>query len=331
MKKLCLFIYIIVVLMSFNINIKASQIKCVYGNLTITYDTNSNNFNVTSSSSNIKYDHKLTPTNFTTNDNKLTCLDKIYVVSYITNSNRTLTYELSAYSKDAMKVDGKPYSLDLDKSNSNVVNDENKPEDEIIECKYSSGDYTASLRYNKNTKEIQKVPGKCTELNTDLKESNFSSGECPAAKLITDSGRSGTGVYCNISANYGGASSPSKEDTGSNIQLQNNLGPFKFKIPELGEGSGFGKKANCKQVLGTNGYRIVNGLISIVRILAPIVAILVAMIDLLPGVTTKDEKKIKESTRKCVTIGIVLLVIEVIPYIVRLIGAIFEFDLTCIG
>ena len=111
----------------------------------------------------------------------------------------------------------------------------------------------------------------------------------------------------------------------------NTYNPIKFIIPDIGGGSGFGKKANCKQTLGDNGYKIINGLIRIVRILAPIVAILVSMITLIPAVTAKDENKVKEATRKCVTIGIVLLVIEVIPYIVRLIGTILDFDLSCIG
>ena len=103
------------------------------------------------------------------------------------------------------------------------------------------------------------------------------------------------------------------------------------EIPDIGGGDGFGKSANCKKIFGENGYNIVNGLIKIVRILAPIVATLVAMITLIPAITAKDEDKVKAATKKCVTIGIVLLVIEVIPYIVRLIGVIIGFDLSCIG
>jgi hypothetical protein len=104
-----------------------------------------------------------------------------------------------------------------------------------------------------------------------------------------------------------------------------------FKIPDIGGGDGFGKSANCKKVLGDSGYNLVNGLIKIVRILAPIVATLIAMITLIPAITAKDEDKVKAATKKCVIIGIVLLVIEVIPYIVRLIGVIIGYDLSCIG
>ncbi len=205
---------------------------------------------------------------------------------------------------------------------------------EEFTCAYSSGSITAALKFNKTTKEITKIPGNCEGgLNTDLTADDFSNGTCPAAKLITNGGRGGTGIYCNISKDYGSGSAPSAEPPADSIQSYNNLPPSNnsFKIPDIGGGDGFGKSANCKKVLGDSGYNLVNGLIKIVRILAPIVATLVAMITLIPAITAKDEDKVKAATKKCVTIGIVLLVIEVIPYIVRLIGVIIGYDLSCIG
>ena len=109
--------------------------------------------------------------------------------------------------------------------------------------------------------------------------------------------------------------------------------PITFIVPAPGGGS-FGKSANCLAIMGGSdgaAYRIINGAVNIIRILAPIVAIVNAMIVLMPAITAKDETGLKKATKKCVIIGVVLLIIEVFPYVVRLIGAVFGFDLSCIG
>ena len=423
MKKLNIFICAMVMFLIFSTNINASSLKCVYGHLIVTYNTDNYKFTAKSDNSYIEYQHKLNSTNFTTSNGKLMCLEELYVVSYSTNSNRITTFNLSVYKKDAQIVNGKPYSIALDEKNSYVDNGDqggsssggggnssggqggsgsgsggypsgdpggsssggggnpsnsssgssksgnsssgsagassssssgksssqsssptgathsgsssssSEPESDSIDCLYSSGNYNAVLHYKKSTQEIFTESTTCTNITTNAKPEDFSSGTCPPATLITDGGRSGTGVYCNIEVGYPGSSSPSQQQYGDSIQSYNSMSAsrYSFKIPDIGGGTGFGSTANCKKIFGDAGYKIVNGLIRIIRILAPIVAILVSMITLIPAVTAKDEVKVKAATKKCVTIGIVLLVIEVIPYIVRLIGVILAFDLSCIG
>ena len=206
------------------------------------------------------------------------------------------------------------------------------PEDDTIDCPYISGDYNAILHYKKNTQEILTESTKCTQITHNAKAEDFSSGNCPPAKLTATPGRYVNEVYCNIEVNYPGASAPSQIQYGDSIQSYNSMSSSNsFKIPDIGGDTGFGKSANCKKVFGDAGYKIINGLIRLLRILAPIVAILIAMITLIPAVTAKDESKVKAATKKCVTIGIVLLIIEVIPYLIRLVGVILDFDLSCIG
>ena len=438
MKKLNIFIYAMVMFLIFSTNINASSLKCVYGHLIVTYNTDNYKFTAKSDNSYVEYQHRLNSTNFTTSNGKLMCLEELYVVSYSTNSNRITTFNLSVYKKDAQIVNGKPYSIALDEKNSYVDNGDqggsssggggnssggqggsgsgsggypsggqggsgsgsggypsgdpggsssggggnpsnsssgssksgnsssgsagassssssgksssqsssptgathsgsssssSEPESDSIDCLYSFGNYNAVLHYKKSTQEIFTESTTCTNITTNAKPEDFSSGTCPPATLITDGGRSGTGVYCNIEVGYPGSSSPSQQQYGDSIQSYNSMyaSRYSFKIPDIGGGTGFGSTANCKKIFGDAGYKIVNGLIRIIRILAPIVAILVSMITLIPAVTAKDEVKVKAATKKCVTIGIVLLVIEVIPYIVRLIGVILDFDLSCIG
>ncbi len=102
-----------------------------------------------------------------------------------------------------------------------------------------------------------------------------------------------------------------------------------FNVPSPG-GGGFGNEADCKKTVGAAGYTIIHGVLRAVQLLAPVVAIVIAMITLIPAVTAKDEMGIKKATKTCVTIGVVLVVIEVMPYIVLLIGRILGYDLTCL-
>ncbi len=102
-----------------------------------------------------------------------------------------------------------------------------------------------------------------------------------------------------------------------------------FIIPTPG-GGGFGNEADCKKTVGAAGYTIIHGVLRAVQLLAPVVAIVIAMITLIPAVTAKDEAGIKKASKTCVTIGVVLVVIEVVPYLVILIGRILGYDLSCL-
>lgn len=101
----------------------------------------------------------------------------------------------------------------------------------------------------------------------------------------------------------------------------------KFDPPEINGGI-FGRGGSCSQILGTNGIKILKGVITTVRIVAPIIAIINAMIILLPAVTSKDADGLKKASSKCVKLAVILAVIEIFPSVIKLIGALFGWD-TC--
>ena len=94
---------------------------------------------------------------------------------------------------------------------------------------------------------------------------------------------------------------------------------------------GFGKSGgSCTQILGSNGTKLVNGLINALRIAGAIIAIINAMLRLIPAVIAKDADGLKKATNTCVKMAVILAVIGLFPTVIRLIGRIFGYDISCI-
>ena len=54
------------------------------------------------------------------------------------------------------------------------------------------------------------------------------------------------------------------------------------------------------------------------------------MIIMIPAVVAKDADGLKKASLKCVKIAVVLAIIEIFPTIIKLVGIIFGFDVSCI-
>ncbi len=86
---------------------------------------------------------------------------------------------------------------------------------------------------------------------------------------------------------------------------------------------------NCKELLGNNLMKILSFIMSTLRIGASIIAIVNAMIILLPAVVSKDADALKKSEKKLITLAIVLALIILLPTLLTVIGDIFGYDLSC--
>lgn len=93
---------------------------------------------------------------------------------------------------------------------------------------------------------------------------------------------------------------------------------------------GFGANAmSCQEILGKNLTAIVRVGIKSIQIIGAIVAIVNGMITLIPAVMSKDADGLKKAEKKLVLMAIVLLCIFLLPYLVRLIGRLFDYDTSC--
>ena len=85
----------------------------------------------------------------------------------------------------------------------------------------------------------------------------------------------------------------------------------------------------CQELLGENLVKIVTFIMDTLRIVASIIAIVNAMIILLPAVVSKDADALKKSEKKLITLAIVLVLIILLPTFITVIGSIFGYDLSC--
>lgn len=86
----------------------------------------------------------------------------------------------------------------------------------------------------------------------------------------------------------------------------------------------------CDQILGPKMTPLISGAITAVQIVCAIIAIVNAMIKLIPAVMSKDADALKTAQKKCITMAIVLAIVCILRPIIRLIGMIFGFDFSCL-
>ena len=86
----------------------------------------------------------------------------------------------------------------------------------------------------------------------------------------------------------------------------------------------------CTEILGPNLTKIVHAGIKAIQIIGAIAAIVKGMITLIPAVMAKDAEGLKKAQKTLVTMAIILLCIFLLPYLVRWIGNILGYDISCL-
>lgn len=86
----------------------------------------------------------------------------------------------------------------------------------------------------------------------------------------------------------------------------------------------------CSEILGKNLTKIVKFAIVLLRVAGAVIAIVNSMIALVPAVMSKDADALQKAKGKCISMGILLAVILVFPSILRFIGNVLGFDISCI-
>ena len=86
----------------------------------------------------------------------------------------------------------------------------------------------------------------------------------------------------------------------------------------------------CEEILGSNLTKIVHLGVTIVKVVAAIATILYGIIMFLPAVMNDDPKELNQSLNNAVKMIIILILILLLPTIIKVIGNIFDFDLSCL-
>lgn len=119
-----------------------------------------------------------------------------------------------------------------------------------------------------------------------------------------------------------GAGSNDGQAGGSNTDVNVNINQPDLDI--------YGGSMTCVQLLGPGLTKILNFAIDSIRIIGVIASIVMAMVTLIPAVNKGDQGELNNAIRKCIWIAVVLCIIVLFPLIVRVIGKLFGFDISCI-
>jgi hypothetical protein len=120
-----------------------------------------------------------------------------------------------------------------------------------------------------------------------------------------------------------------QKDLEENRQTRDEIENYEFSSELPAQGFGKGGES-CEAIVGPNIAKLIKMSLNILRIIGAIIAIVNGMMTLIPAVVNKDPEALKKAGNKCVKIAAILLVIGVFPSILRVIGKIFGYDLSCI-
>ena len=101
--------------------------------------------------------------------------------------------------------------------------------------------------------------------------------------------------------------------------------------PFAGESNPFGPKGDtCTKVLGETFSALVKEAIKWVRIAGAIIAIVNAMMKLIPAVMSKDAEELNKAIKTCITMAIVLVFCVLFGWLLETLGKLFKWDVSCI-
>lgn len=116
-----------------------------------------------------------------------------------------------------------------------------------------------------------------------------------------------------------------KEEYEENYESKH--GSYDASLTAQGFGTG---GQTCDEILKPNLAKLIQLGINVLRIAGAIIAIIKAMTLLIPPIMSGDSGALQKAGKQCTKLGIILLIIGVFPTVIRFIGVIFKYDLSCI-
>ena len=86
----------------------------------------------------------------------------------------------------------------------------------------------------------------------------------------------------------------------------------------------------CEELLGSNLTKVVNVGITAIRVVGALITIVFGILTYVPAVTGDNPELLKKANSKAIKMGIILILIILLPSLVKIIGNIFDFDLSCL-
>ena len=103
-----------------------------------------------------------------------------------------------------------------------------------------------------------------------------------------------------------------------------------LEAPSVPNIEGVSGVKTCSQLLGANLVKVVHASVRIIQIAGAIITIVKGMMILIPPIISKDASALNKAASTLVTMSIILAIIFLFPTILRVIGKIADFDISCI-
>ncbi len=250
-------------------------------------------------------------------------------------NNRSVTTKGAAcYSSGGQKIDC-----------SKVVSQEQLYDEGKLECEYKTEseikgkksfkliyDSKNGLQYDSGGGKIQ-VEWQDKSRLEEIFKNQLSKKTCPARVACAVTGLFNWGGKVKVGSNGGTFNG----NNGCGALINNNgqdiKDPEQYAADIMLNGTGLDiseEKLSCSELLGSNLQKILHLFITAVRIAGAIIAILNGMLSLIPAITSDNADALKKAIKKCVMMLVILAVIGLLPTLIRVIGLIAGFDLSCL-
>ncbi len=268
---------------------------------------------------------------FTTADtesgNKIkTCVSKKLSSSSFCNSSNKKNFVSNAIDS-CMKKQGLAYEKDSD-AYKTLINELNTSfnnkyiQDSIYACKF-------------------KECGVSSESITKYFNSSASNGAYSDETLMQNAGFTSTQISCalkvinseEIKEEINDVADTASEQIDSTMEdIQSDL-DFKSDgdSPNVPDGWNISdEEMTCEELLGSNLTKIVNVGVTAIRVIGALATIIFGIVAYIPAVSGDNPELLKKANSKAIKLGIILIFILLLPSLVKIIGNVFDFDLTCL-
>lgn len=91
-----------------------------------------------------------------------------------------------------------------------------------------------------------------------------------------------------------------------------------------------GGSMSCSQLMGSNLLLVIKFSINAIRIIGVIAATVMGMTTFFKALNKGDAGELNKALRKCVWLGMALIVVVMFPTLLKVIGKLFGFDISCL-
>lgn len=268
---------------------------------------------------------------FTTDDTESgdkikTCVSKKLSSSSFCSSSNKKKFVTDAIDK-CMKQQGLAYEKDSEVYNS-LINElktafDNKYiQDSIYTCKFKEcGVSTTSIaNYFNSSNGVYST-------ETLMRNAGFTDDQIACALKVVNSEDTKQEIEDTTGAVSDQIDS-TMDDIQSNLEFNNNNNGDSPSTPDGWQISD--EDMTCEELLGSNLTKVVNVGITLIRIVGALAMIIFGITAYIPAVSGDNPELLKKANSKAIKMGIILILIILLPSLVKIIGNIFDFDLSCL-